>query len=397
MKTAGLLLLTLSIFSCYYKPIHHPSPVAPAFLLQRVPISDWPALEDDGSLDDLKQAISRSLFYLKALPAGTTVFFGAEERPAAEIKGTLDRFKDLLVREMDPDRFRQELQRHFDLYRLDLPERAEPLLVTGYYEPTLEGRRSRSDDFPFPIYERPEDLLTVNLENFSKKFKGERVLGRLFGREVVPYFTRREIDGEGRLADRGLEILWTNDRLKLFFMQIQGSGQAVLEDGTLVKLRYQGVNGHPYFPIGRELTRRGILKPEEVSLQAIYEYLKANPQEQEGILNLNPSYVFFQETQGGPYGNLNVPLTSGRSVAMDQKFFPAGGLAWLSTVKPALDSRGKINYWAAMKRWVTIQDTGGAIKGPGRLDFFWGSGAEAEMAAGHLRHGGTIYLLLKKD
>jgi membrane-bound lytic murein transglycosylase A len=396
MKTAGVLLLALSIFSCYYKPIQSPSPAAPIFSWQRVPLADWPALEDDGSLDDLERALSASLFHLNALPPEKKVFFGPEERSVAEIKGTLDRFRDLLSRAMGPDPFRQELQRHFDLYRLDIAERAEPLLVTGYYEPTLAGRRSRSDDFPFPIYGRPEDLLTVNLEKFSKKFRGERVLGRLSGRELVPYFSRREIDGEGRLAGRGLELLWTDDRLKLFFMQIQGSGQAVLEDGTLVKLKYQGANGQAYFPIGRELIRRGILKPEEVSLQAIYEYLKANPQEQEEILNLNPSYVFFQETQGGPYGNLNVPLTPGRSVAMDQKVFPAGGLAWLSTVKPVLDSQGKIDTWAPLKRWVTIQDTGGAIKGPGRLDFFWGSGPEAEMAAGHLRHGGTVYLLLKK-
>jgi membrane-bound lytic murein transglycosylase A len=399
IKTAGVLLLASFLFSCYYKPIQPSAPGAPSFSLQRVPNSEWPVLADDGSLDDLKLAVSRSLSYLDSLNSlhpGKKIFFGGEERPAGEIRATLSRFEDLLLQETDPDRFRLELRRHFDLFRLDIPERAEPLLVTGYYEPTLEARRLRSDDFPFPVYERPEDLLTVNLENFSKRFKGERVAGRLSGREVVPYFTRREIDYEGRLAGRGLEILWTNDRLKLFFMQIQGSGQAVLEDGTMVKLRYQGVNGHPYFPIGRELVRRGVLKPEEVSLQSIYEYLKANPAEQEAILNLNPSYVFFQEAQGGPYGNLNVPLTPGRSVAMDQRIFPAGGLAWLSAVKPALDSRGNINYWAAMNRWVTIQDTGGAIKGPGRLDFFWGGGGEAEMAAGHLRHGGTIYLLLKK-
>jgi membrane-bound lytic murein transglycosylase A len=396
LKTTGVLLLVLFIFSCYYKPMPPSPPVPPAFFFQRLAPGDWPEIQDDGDLGDLRQALSRSLSYLKASSPAKKVFFAGEERPAVEIAATLSLFEDLLLRETDPVRFRQGLQRHFDLFRLDIPERPEPLLVTGYYEPTLEGRRFRSEEFPFPIYGRPEDLLTVHLEKFSKKFKGERVLGRLSGREVLPYFSRREIDGEGRLAGRGLEILWTNDRLKLFFMQIQGSGQVLLEDGTLVKLKYQGVNGHAYFPIGRELVRRGALKPEEVSLQAIYHYLQARPEEQEEILNLNPSYVFFQETQGGPYGNLNVPLTPGRSVAMDQKIFPAGGLAWLSTRKPTLTDDGAINHWMPMNRWVTIQDTGGAIKGPGRLDFFWGSGEEAEMAAGHLRHGGRIYFLLKK-
>ena len=390
MKKTGVLLLALFVFSCYYKPIQ---PLPAPFTLERVSGADWPDLTDDGSLDDLLQAVSQSLSYLNSLPPGKKVSWGGEERPAGEIKGTLTRFEEVLLQEKDPDRRRSEFQRHFDLFKLDIPGREEPLLVTGYYEPTLAGRRSHSEDFPFPIYERPDDLLTVTLEKFSKRFKGERVLGRLSGREVVPYFTRKEIDSEGRLAGRGLEILWTNDRLKLFFMQIQGSGQVVLEDGSLVKLRYQGANGHAYFPIGRELVRRGILRPEEVSLQAIYNYLSAHPEEQEAILNLNPSYVFFQEAQGGPYGNLNVPLTPGRSVALDQKIFPAGGLAWLATVQPALDHGGHINYWIPLRRWVTIQDTGGAIQGPGRLDFFWGGGPEAETAAGHMRHGGSIYLL----
>ena len=354
-------------------------------------------MEDEGHRDELKRAVTQSLSYLSTLPSGKKIFWGNGEFSAGVFLETLALFLEILDREDDPVSFQQALKRHFDLYQLELPDRADPFLVTGYYEPTLEGRRLPSKDFSCPVYRRPEDLLTINLETFSKKLKSERLTGRVAGREVVPYFTRREIDQEGKLSGRGLEILWTNDRLKLFFMQIQGSGRAVLEDGTMVKLQYQAANGHPYFPIGRELIRRGILKPEEVSLQAIYAYLNSHPEEQDAILNLNPSYVFFQEAEGGPYGSLNVPLTPGRSVAMDLKLFPAGGLAWLSTVGPSFHERGGINYWAPLDRWVTIQDSGGAIKGPGRLDFFWGSGDQAEMAAGHQRHGGRIYLLLKKN
>ncbi len=250
--------------------------------------------------------------------------------------------------------------------------------------------------FPFPFYRKPDDLLTIDLDNFSNKYKGERLVGRLSGQKVLPYYSRREIDQEGRLAGRGLELFWTDDRLKLFFMQIQGSGRLVLEDGVSVQLQYRATNGHPYFPIGRELIRRGILRPEEVSLQRIYAYLRDHPEEQEGILNLNPSYVFFQEAQGGPYGSLNVPLTPGRSVAMDLKIFPSGGLAWLTGVKPVFSPDNQILSWVPMNRWVLVQDSGGAIKGPGRLDFFWGQGDQAEMAAGHQRHEGTIYFILKK-
>ena len=266
------------------------------------------------------------------------------------------------------------------------------MLTTGYYEPILAGSRTRSDRFPFPFYRKPDDLLTVELEKFSGRCKGERLVGRLVGRQVLPYYTRREIDQEGKLAGRGLEILWTDDRLKLFFMQIQGSGRVVLEDGAPVQLQYQAANGHPYFPIGRELIRRGILRPEEVSLQRIYSYLKDHPEEQEEILNLNPSYVFFQESQGGPFGSLNVPLTPGRSVAMDQKLFPSGGLAWLTGVKPVFSPENQILYWVPLSRWVLVQDSGGAIKGPGRLDFFWGTGIRPKWPPGTSAMAGRFIL-----
>jgi len=353
-------------------------------------------LDDDADRESLRLAITQSLVYHQKGSSPRTFLFGSREIPGEEIRSTLDLFQELLESHEDPVSLERAVKAHFNLYRLVLQNRPPQLLTTGYYEPILAGSRTRSERFPIPFYRKPDDLITVELEKFSNRYKGERLVGRLLGRRVLPYFTRREIDQEGKLSGRGLEILWTDDRLKLFFMQIQGSGRVVLEDGDTVQLQYQAANGHPYFPIGRELIRRGILKPEEVSLQRLYAYLIDHPEEQEEILNLNPSYVFFQESQGGPYGSLNVPLTPGRSVAMDLKLFPSGSLAWLTGVKPAFSSENQIRYWVPLNRWVTVQDSGGAIKGPGRLDFFWGHGDQAEMAAGHQRHGGTIYFLLKK-
>jgi membrane-bound lytic murein transglycosylase A len=395
-KTLLLILVGLMLFSCFYRPFGPPESLPEAYSLELVPETDWPPVGDDSDRESLRQALTHSLAYHQRGSATRTFLFGSREIPGEEIRSTVALFQELLESHGDPVTLERELKAHFNLYRLVFQNLPAQLLTTGYYEPILEGRRTRSDRFPIPFYRKPDDLITVELEKFSSRYKGERLVGRLLGRRVLPYYTRREIDQEGKISGRGLEILWTDDRLKVFFMQIQGSGRVVLEGGDTVQLQYQAANGHPYFPIGRELIRRGILKPEEVSLQRIYSYLKDHPEEQEEILNLNPSYVFFQESQGGPYGSLNVPLTPGRSVAMDLKVFPSGSVAWLSGCKPVFSSENQIRYWVPLNRWVTVQDSGGAIKGPGRLDFFWGHGEQAEMAAGHQRHGGTIYFLLKK-
>jgi len=391
-----LILLVFLLFSCFYRTVGPPGTTPEPWLTELISEENWPGLDDDFDRESLRQALTQSLIYLQKSSPQKTFPLGTREISGEEIRSTLAILQELLDSDLDVPSLDRELKAHFNLYQLVFPKRSASLLTTGYYEPTLAGSRASSAKFPFPFYRKPDDLLTIDLDNFSNKYKGERLVGRLSGQKVLPYYSRREIDQEGRLAGRGLELFWTDDRLKLFFMQIQGSGRLVLEDGVSVQLQYRATNGHPYFPIGRELIRRGILRPEEVSLQRIYAYLRDHPEEQEGVLNLNPSYVFFQEAQGGPYGSLNVPLTPGRSVAMDLKIFPSGGLAWLTGVKPVFSPDNQILYWIPMNRWVLVQDSGGAIKGPGRLDFFWGNGDQAEMAAGHQRQEGTIYFILKK-
>ena len=390
------LLLLFFLFSCFYRPCPPPGPTPEPYLLELVPEAHWPSLADDADRESLRQAVTQSLAYHQKSPPQRTFLLGSREIPGEEIRSALELFQELLESHKDPLSLERAMKTHFNLFQLVFQNPQAQLLTTGYYEPILAGSRTRSDRFPIPFYRKPDDLLTVELGKFSDRFKGDRLVGRLVGRQVLPYYTRREIDQEGKLAGRDLEILWTDDRLKLFFMQIQGSGRVELEDGVTLQLQYQAANGHRYFPIGRELIRRGILKPEEVSLQRIYAYLKDHPEEQEEILNLNPSYVFFQESQGGPFGSLNVPLTPGRSVAMDLKLFPSGALAWLTGHKPIFSHENQIIAWVPLNRWVLVQDSGGAIKGPGRLDFFWGHGDQAEMAAGHQRHGGTIFFILKK-
>jgi membrane-bound lytic murein transglycosylase A len=392
----GLIFLLIILSSCSFF-IQKPTPEEKPVRFQLVPETEWPRLEDDLDQEGLEQAVIQSLTYLKNRSEDNKFVMGSREISEDEIEESLTLFLEIIKKFPDKESRLKQIKTQFRLFRTVQVKEPVPLLLTGYYEPTLQGSRNPSPRFQYPVYQLPDDLFFIDLGKFSKKYQSQKLVARTEENQVIPYYSRKEIDLEGRLAGRNLEILWVDDPIKLFFMHIQGSGQVLLEDGTPVKLGYQATNGHPYYAIGRELIRKGLVKPQEMSLQAIYAYLKNHLEEQSTILNLNPSYIFFQEVQGGPFGSLGLPLTPGRSVAADLKIFPSAGLAWLEGWKPDLDHQNQIRSWVPFGRWVCIQDSGGAIKGPSRLDLFWGNGEKAEIAAGHLRHPGTIFILLKKE
>jgi len=266
-------------------------------------------------------------------------------------------------------------------------------LVTGYYEPLLTGSRTRRAPFVHPVYGVPDDLLTIDLGDLRPELKGQRLRGRIEGRKVVPYFSREELEG-GRGALTGRELLYVDDPVDLFFLMIQGSGRVRLENGQTVRLNYADQNGHPYRSIGRLLVDRGELKLEQASMQGIKNWARANPGKLQELLNANPSYVFFRETGSssgpgadlpGPLGAQGLPLTAGRSLAVDPSFIPLGSPVWLATTWP--------NSTRLLERLMLAQDTGGAIRGPNRGDFFWGFGDEAGREAGRMRQAGEIWLL----
>jgi membrane-bound lytic murein transglycosylase A len=267
-------------------------------------------------------------------------------------------------------------------------------LVTGYYEPLLDGSRTRETATQVPLFARPDDLLTVDLAAVEPRLSGLRLRGRLDGRRVVPYHSRAEIETGGPLAGR--ELLWVDDRVDAFFLEIQGSGRVRLRDGRVVRVGYADQNGHPYRAIGRTLIERGALARDEVSAPAIRRWLRENPAEAATMMQTNPSVVFFRELppppepapgepEAGPPGSLGVPLTALRSIAVDRSVVPLGSLVWLDTVDP-LDG-------SPLQRAVAAQDTGGAITGRVRADLFWGFGPRAEEAAGRMRTAGRMWLL----
>ena len=260
-------------------------------------------------------------------------------------------------------------------------------LFTGYYEAQLRGARHPDARHAVPLYRRPPDLVDVDLGQFRDTLRGERIAGRVEGGRLRPYPDRGTID-RGALAGRGLELLWVDDAVDAFFLQIQGSGRVTMADGSVIRVGYDGQNGHPYVAVGRVLIQRGIMTPEQVSMQSIRAWLAANPTAAPDLLRENPSFVFFRELTGdGPVGAQGVALTPGRALAVDPRFLPLGAPMWLDVEDPRVAGD-------RIRRLVVAQDTGGAIRGPVRGDLFWGHGAAAEDAAGRMRSQGRYWLLL---
>ena len=370
----AICLLTCLVF--LPPPLHAASPT-----LIRLAPHTTPALYDDLSRTSLKYAVRRSLTALRPRPDTESVVFGSQRLSLVHIRDSLQHFYTLLETEED---LAGAVQRDFHIYRA-----AAPALFTGYHEPLLRGSLVRSRRYRYPLYRLPDDLVELAPASGT----GERRVGRRVRGRFVPYFTRAEIDGQGALAKRGYEIAWLDDPVAVFFLHIQGSGQLALQDGSRLRVGYAGTNGHPYTSIGKHLKQQGKLQPGQTSSPAIQYYLYTHPGEQEAIFFQNRRYVFFRPSRGEPRGSLGSPLTAGRSIAIDPKVYPLGALGFIRTRQPRVGQHQTI-AWQPFSRFVLLQDTGAAISGPGRVDIFWGSGAQVE--AGYMAEQGELYLLLKK-
>ena len=284
---------------------------------------------------------------------------------------------------------RRFFEARFEPYSLTNPDGTTSGLITGYYEPLLRGARRRSATFSQAVLGVPSDLLTIELADVLPDLKGMRLRGRLQGNKVIPYYSRADINArESSYADRVL--LWVDDAVELFFLQIQGSGRVKLPDGSMVRIGYADQNGHPYQSIGRVLIERGELKPEQASMQGIQAWARANPDKLNELLNTNPSYVFFREVSAkageGPQGALGVPLSAERSIAVDPRQVPLGAPVFLATTQPSSAT--------PLRQLMLAQDTGGAIRGVVRADFFWGFGEQAGNQAGKMKQQGQMWVLL---
>jgi membrane-bound lytic murein transglycosylase A len=366
-----------------------------------------PEISDATDVDSLVCAIDNSLKYFERIEMGAgveqsrseMVSFGKELVPVSRIKQSLLDFKAQLLRYGLTREFFQYVSQNYRFYQ---SAAREEVLFTGYFEADLRGSLSPSPVYRCPLYRKPEDLYRVDLSSFSffQKYKGlpRTLRGRLSAddRTIVPYYTREEIDYRQKLASKGLEIVWIDDPIDVFFLHIQGSGIVTLDNGETLRVNYDESNGHPYFAIGRWLVQQGILTLENVSMQSIRQYLQQHPDKLEEIFITNPSYVFFRVVDEGPMGAIGVPVTAFRSIATDGYLFPKGALCYVETQLPVFADRDKITGWRAYSGFVLNQDTGGAICGPGRVDLFMGYGKKSKLMAGHMKKSGTFYFLIKK-
>jgi len=366
------VLVFLAACSTHPKP-----PVAPASVAPYSPfaVSKWEMLPDwkTTDLQNTWTAFWQSCSALKNKPGWQAICARANE-----------------LTQPDNSALRAFFEEGFTPYQVFNQDGSSQGLITGYYEPKLAGSRVKTARFRYPLYAAPNDLLTVDLGEAYPQLKDLRLRGRLQGNRVVPYYNRAEIDN-GKAPLQGHELFWVDNAVDLFFLQIQGSGRIELPDGSMVKVGYAEQNGHPYTSIGKKLVDMGAFKLEESSMQNIKLWAQKNPAKLATLLEYNPSYVFFRELPNdlpAPLGALGVPLTNEYSLAVDTRTIPLGAPVFLSTTYP--------NTTEPLNRLMLAQDTGGAIRGAVRGDFFWGFGEQAGAQAGRMKQSGQMWVLFPK-
>jgi membrane-bound lytic murein transglycosylase A len=356
-----------------------------------------PVITDDLDPESLRAAIRQSRAYLRKLPPDRIVGEQPRRLTAKDVLDSLRAFENVLDHWRCAQCLAREIEARFDV----VPSSADPalsdILFTGYYQPVMEGSLTPTDEYRYPLYRTPSDLIAAEQVTLEPKMTIERVIGRAEGEQFVRYFTRREIDEIGALRGRGFEIAWVKDPVELFFLHIQGSGILSLPDGRQLSVGYAAQNGWPYRSIGRLLIDDGKVAKEEMSMQRLRRYFDENPRERSEVFAYNESYVFFRVNPEGALGSLEVPVTAGRSVATDARLFPKGALAFIQTQIPIIDSAGQLTGWRPVARFVLNQDTGGAIRGLQRTDLYFGTGDEAAGLAGYMNRSGKMFFLLLKQ
>ena len=341
--------------------------------LVAVDAAEAPVLLDDGDPRSLRQSILQSLAWLARQPPEQRAIFGPRVLTVAEQRRGLRRMLDLLADEPSAEVLAARVLAEFDLLK-SVGQDDGMMLATGYHEPIVDAAEVPSPEYRVPIFGIPRDLRA---------------------RRPGTYLTRAEID-KGRLGNLAHPIAWARDPLDVFFMEIEGSGTLRLPSGAELRVGHGATNGRPYRSIARLLIDEGKITREAMTMRALRAWLAAHPEEQTRVLQHNESYVFFQRLSGAPPGSLGVPLTPGRSIATDPRVFPRGALAFIRTARPVQMGEGRVG-WKPVDRFVLSQDAGGAIRGPGRVDVFWGRGPDADLAASDMKEPGELYFLVPKE
>lgn len=328
-----------------------------------------------GDIDrkSLRLAIQSNLLYLEQLDPDTRFNYGGRIVRVEEVIRTHKTLLRIIESVESKEMMEFIMGTLFEWYKASGVDGKGTVVFTGYYIPEVEGSLVPTEKYRYPLYRPPDDLKTDQ-----------------------SYYSRGEIDGKGILKRKGFEIAWLADPIEAYFLHIQGSGVIRLPDGSKIGVHYAGNNGYSYVSIGKALIGRGAIRPEEGSLPGIKRYLRNHPDQIAEILYENPRYIFFKLDNSQARGSLQVPLTPGHSIATDPALFPKGGVSFIRTTVPVVGPAGAVTGWREIRRFVLNQDEGGGIKGPGRVDIFWGGGPESGLAAGSMKERGELYFLIQR-
>ena len=355
-------------------------------------------INDNFDKESLNQAIENSLDYFNKLPNDKKFTYGKLEYSVSELKASMKLMQHLITTSNSKKIFFDKVNEQFFWWKSPGRKKDSRVLFTGYFEPQYQAALEPSGDFYIPAFAIPYDLKVLDLGVFRKNLLNRTIVYRLDEDKIIPYHSRKEIMEDDILEYKSEVLAWFRDSVDLFFLQIQGSGLIQTPQGELLRLGYAGSNGLEYSSIGKILIEEGTIPKEKMSMNAIREHLANNPEAVNDLLYQNNSYVFFRllPIDEGPYGSLGVPVTATRSLATDYRLFPKGALAYIDASQPDCETDDTCQFHKPLNRFMVIQDTGGAIRGFGRADVFWGRGELAEKKAGYMQHLGDLYVLVAK-
>ncbi|MBI2362679.1 MAG: MltA domain-containing protein [Elusimicrobia bacterium] len=362
--------------------------------------ADWPELSDDLDAESFARAAARSVAYREA--QGDKLWtIGPLQVGTQTLVETLNALALARMEASGPKDLADRLKASFELYRVRGSTTGPGAHYSSYYQPTLAASRTQTSEFKYPLFGRPKDLVEVDLAAFDPKWKGEKLFGRFSSSGTfVPYFDRRDIDVRGQLAGRSLEVAWLKNSFDRLNIHIQGSGLLAFQDGTMAMARFAATNGRPYQSVGLAVVGAGAMTRDQVTAATLKQYLADHPEGESWLLARNPRYTFFElvdlPADGEPPGTIGQALVAGRSIAVDPSAVPLGAACWVSVPVPQAHPQGRLLAREPMRRFMLAQDTGGAIKGPGRVDLYMGHGPEAETVAHRVWDAGELFVIVLK-
>jgi membrane-bound lytic murein transglycosylase A len=350
----------------------------------------------------LIKAAKKALSYLQKLPPERALHVADRSYAPAALIDSAKEIIAIAQTAKTADELDARVRAGFDVFQSAGSDGQGRVIFSSYYQPTLKASAKKAAGYPYPLYKRPPDMVEVDLASFDKKFAGmEPVLGRVGkDKRVTPYPAREDIDRRKALAGKGLEVAWLKDSLDVMDLHVQGSGILKYASGKEALIKYAGTNGRPYNSVGLTLIKTGVFSRDEITHAKLADYLRANPDAASWILSQNPRYTFFDAAplpeDGEPFGAAEQSLVPARSIAIDPAVVPLGALTFFVTTSPQADKAGRLLGQFPTARFAFALDTGGAIKGPGRVDIYAGHGAQAEATARGQWADGKLFILVKK-